>query len=88
MNQSGQTTSTYPGAVHPDFRLARVPSREDGVLFALCARSRELILKIFTKSAVNQSGKAMSADPDALHIVPEWHEVVSIFSGSALEAAD
>jgi len=37
---------------------------------------------------VNQLWKAASADPQALHFVPERQEVMGVFAGSADEAAD
>jgi len=37
---------------------------------------------------MDQAGKTSSTHPDALHVVPEGHEIVGILSGSALEATD
>ena len=37
---------------------------------------------------MNQLGKAASADPKALHVVPEGKKVVGIFAGTAGEAPD
>jgi hypothetical protein len=76
MNQLRKTPSTDPDAFHPELRF--------GSPLSFSLRSRGLKEKL----TVNQPGKTPSTDPDAFHVVPEGHEVVCVFSGSALEAAN